>query len=133
MRQLFITCMQTVLSAEKHLRSAERLGYEAPRHHSSGDQPSFMFLSMVLSSIIILLGMSILFELLNYVNSTVDIQNARKKVLALDVDGKEMWSDDDDNSTVADVTEPFSEMTLSMLAHPPPGWRPPRSCLINSY
>ena len=134
MRQLFIICMQMVLCAERHLRPAEKIGVmAASRPASSADQPSFMLLSLVLSSVIILLGVSIIVELLKHVNNTVDIQNARKKGMVLDIDGKEMWSDDDDTSTVADISEPFSEMTLSMLAHPPPGWRPPRSCLINSY
>jgi len=127
--------MQSVsVEARTSLRQDHVLAPMAATPESS--QPSFLLLALVLSAIVVLLGVSIINVLLDYVNKTVEseVLPKKKKAPSLNAYGKEMWSDDDDDtSTVADPRETSVDLTMILLSRPPPGWRPLRSCLINSY
>ena len=121
--------MQTVLG--RGLRQAIVLPAQPvnPEH-----QPSFILLTFVLSTIIVLLGASIVGELLKHVHTAVEGQNKKATIVPVNVNGKEQWSDDDDDtkSTEPETSSP-DILAAKMFARPPPGWRAPRSCLINSY
>ena len=108
-------------------------------------KPAFLLMTVLLSAIVILLAISIINELLNHVKSANSITQAyaAAKHISIDASGKENWSDDamstdTDGCQSGPLTPTHTERLtvakiISKLAHPPPGWRAPRSSLINSY
>jgi hypothetical protein len=108
-------------------------------------KPAFLLMTVLLSAIVILLAISIINELLNHVKSANSITQAyaAAKHISIDASGKENWSDDAmSTDTDGCQSEPLTpthteRLTLmakiiSKLAHPPPGWRAPRSSLITT-
>ena len=135
MLPLFLICMQR-LAARTSLREPNVIAPGIAAFEES-TKPPFILLTFMLSIVVILLGVSIVDVLLDHVHKAADTHAAEsrgKKKPPTDLEGKEMWSDDDEDetSTVADASEASFDLTVAILSHPPPGWRPPLSS-INSF